>query len=357
MSEETQSKTQWVEPDFRPKAILWDEQAFWADETVRFMTPTQRGMYTRLLMSCYFGAFRPYVPNDDSKLWRMADAESLAHWQTNREPILSKFAEETVNGVAVLSNGRCLEEWSRQEAWLEKSKMGGKKSAAMRRRTGTNPPAPPEKKETEKKGTTSSSLIKSGSPGGSTTLEPPLNHPSKEGEVGDRSVPPSFSTGNQPIPSVMSEILKAAERILHGTKIETGPKDPARAKHLETILGRELLLKTWETWLCDDSNLRFSEDEYRDYPFSHFADSGQCEVLAEKIVPILEAGFKNPETINQVYQYGIEAGSDLSAEEITILEAEPELADRYASFCNQNRGGTLKDLVQILKSPNTKAVA
>lgn len=335
MSEEIQS-TQWVEPDFRPKAIMWDEQAFWADEAVRFMTPAQRGMYRTLLMSCYFGTFRPYAPDDDNKLWKLADAGSLSDWQNNKEPILSKFKALTLNGVAVLSNKKCLEEWDRQISWLDKSRMGGKKSAAMRRKTGENPPAPPkEQKETEQNSTKLN--IKSGSPAGSTTLEPPLNHPSEGGKA-----------QNRPLPSLMSEIRKSAEKVLFDD-IKTGPKDPARASHLESLLGRDVLLKTWEVWLCDENNLRFSEDEHREYPFTYFAESGSCEVLAEKIAPIMELGFHNPETINQIYQYGISIGSVLSPEEILVIEAESDLPDRYAVFCNQNRGGTLKDLAQVLK--------
>lgn len=52
---------------------------------------------------------RPYLPNDDDKLWLLADAGSKENWMQNRESILVKF--EMIEDGKLLSHKRLMRDW------------------------------------------------------------------------------------------------------------------------------------------------------------------------------------------------------------------------------------------------------
>jgi uncharacterized protein YdaU (DUF1376 family) len=120
--------------DFKPKFIMWDEDAFRADRIVQRMTPRQRAMYKNLLMECYVGPQRPYLLDSDDDMWLAADAESKAEWLANRDAILVKFTPVTGDdGSKLLQNKRTLEEWANLEARLIQRKNAAALSVASRK--------------------------------------------------------------------------------------------------------------------------------------------------------------------------------------------------------------------------------
>lgn len=120
--------------DFRPKAILWCEKDFWADRIVQRMTPRQRAMYLRLLMTAYFGSHAPYLLADDPELWLHADADNHQQWEDNKASVLRKFSEVLDNetGQRLLKNNRVCEEWELTVERLRKRSAAGAKSAENR---------------------------------------------------------------------------------------------------------------------------------------------------------------------------------------------------------------------------------
>jgi hypothetical protein len=129
--------------DFKPKWIKWDEDAFRADTIVRRMNNTQRAFYRCLLMECYMGPLRPYLPDDDEELWMLAEAENIAHWQEHKALILKKFSKVTgSDGAKLLQNKRVMEEWEDLAKMLAAKSRAGSASVAARRAQATPTPAP-----------------------------------------------------------------------------------------------------------------------------------------------------------------------------------------------------------------------
>ena len=138
--------------DFKPKWIKWDEDAFRADRVVQRMTSIQRSLCRTLMIECYYNALRPYLPNDDSLLWELADAESLEHWLQNKERIISKFdAISGDDGTAMLMNKRVMEEWDDLEAGLAQKKNAAAASVASRREKAAKKGSLHSPKRTEEK--------------------------------------------------------------------------------------------------------------------------------------------------------------------------------------------------------------
>ena len=120
--------------DFKPLYIPWYETEFQADRIVKRMTSRQRAFYRNVLMDCYFGNERPYLPTDDDELWLIADADTKQEWLDNKALIMTKFTEISRNGELLLSNKRVMEEWQIIEDFLAQKKKAGLASAAGRRR-------------------------------------------------------------------------------------------------------------------------------------------------------------------------------------------------------------------------------
>jgi len=81
-----------------PTYICWHEQDFIGDRLVVRMTPHQRLMYRALCQVARFCDTQPYLPDDDNELFVLADADSLEHWQENRDAVLAKFQRITIDG-------------------------------------------------------------------------------------------------------------------------------------------------------------------------------------------------------------------------------------------------------------------
>ncbi len=99
--------------DYKPAYIRWWEDDFWADRDVIAMTWLQRLLYRALLQAAFFCDTRPFLPDDDEKLWRLAGAKDLGTWRKNQEPILAKFTRfQDEAGMSLLRHKRLEEEWA-----------------------------------------------------------------------------------------------------------------------------------------------------------------------------------------------------------------------------------------------------
>lgn len=122
----------------KPHFQMWDEQAFRADTL--YLTPVQRWMYRSLLTAAFVEATRPYLPDDDSKLWKLAGCESAEQWESNKAAIREYFTPVEIKGVRLLENSRVLRDWAyiktRQdelhEAKVRAGKAGGLASGRSR---------------------------------------------------------------------------------------------------------------------------------------------------------------------------------------------------------------------------------
>lgn len=123
--------------DYKPPFIRWFENDFWADRDVILLTWLQRHLYRALLLSAFYCDTRPFLPADDSQLWKFADAGSLETWTENRSAILAKFtAFEDEDGKKLLRNKRLDEEWAHLLRSLQKQRNAGLASAANRASRG-----------------------------------------------------------------------------------------------------------------------------------------------------------------------------------------------------------------------------
>ena len=98
---------------YQPVYICWHETDFMGDRHVVRMTPHQRLMYRSLCQAAMFCSTRPYVPNDDTDLFVLADADSLEHWKQNRDAVLVKFYPAEIDGKPMLAHKRLLSDWDR----------------------------------------------------------------------------------------------------------------------------------------------------------------------------------------------------------------------------------------------------
>lgn len=95
----------------KPQWMRWYEDSFQADVRVRYMKPMQRHLYRALIIQSFYCDTRPYLPDDDDKLWMLADADSKEHWMQHAETVRGMFKPTEVDGVKLLCHGKVLREW------------------------------------------------------------------------------------------------------------------------------------------------------------------------------------------------------------------------------------------------------
>src|SRR5579864_9261489 len=93
------------------------------------MTPHQRLMYRCLLQACFEETTRPNLPDDDDRLWKLANADSKKQWDKNKSVIKSKFDVIEVKGISLLRHKRVEADWNRllekRLALIEGGRSGG----------------------------------------------------------------------------------------------------------------------------------------------------------------------------------------------------------------------------------------
>jgi uncharacterized protein YdaU (DUF1376 family) len=114
----------------------WRNDTFLADEYVQAMGYLEKWMYRTLLQAAFTCSTRPYLPDDDGRLWSLAGCESREMWDTHSAAVRRMFTPETVDGLSLLSQKRVTEDWNRikeaKAAARESGRQGGLASAAVR---------------------------------------------------------------------------------------------------------------------------------------------------------------------------------------------------------------------------------
>lgn len=98
----------------------WNDEEFMADYDVQAMKDTERWMYRSLLQASFFCSTRPYLPNDDAKLWRLAGCDSLLKWNRNKVQVLKKFEAISKDGQKLLFQKRVERDWERESKYRDK---------------------------------------------------------------------------------------------------------------------------------------------------------------------------------------------------------------------------------------------
>lgn len=116
----------------KPLYQPWSEEAFRSSIYVQSMTYIQKWMYKSLLLASFCEATRPYLPNDDNVLWRLAGCESKKQWDEHKAPILERFEKVNSDGVALLLNDRVYQDWLKVQDYYSNRSENGRKSAEKR---------------------------------------------------------------------------------------------------------------------------------------------------------------------------------------------------------------------------------
>lgn len=121
----------------KPQYQPWNEEEFSGDVFVQSMTAVQRWMYRTLLQKSFFYSTRPYLPNDDAMLWRLAGCENRKQWDENKSEVMERFSETEIEGVTLFENKRVTADWQRLQDKREKmSELGSRGAAAVQRTEG-----------------------------------------------------------------------------------------------------------------------------------------------------------------------------------------------------------------------------
>lgn len=117
----------------KPLYQPWNEEEFSSDVFVQSMTFLQRWMYRTLLQKSFFFTTRPYLPTDDSILWRLAGCESRKQWDDNKTEVLERFTTATVDGEPRLENKRVTTDWKKLQDFRESMAARGRAGAPVSR--------------------------------------------------------------------------------------------------------------------------------------------------------------------------------------------------------------------------------
>jgi hypothetical protein len=116
----------------------WREEAFRADEYVQALTPVEKWMLRALLQAAFVCSQRPYLPDDDGRLWILAGCESREQWDQHKAAVRSMFTPVERNGERLLSQKKLIEDWDRiheaHTARVEAGRKGGRAKAVSNNR-------------------------------------------------------------------------------------------------------------------------------------------------------------------------------------------------------------------------------
>jgi Protein of unknown function (DUF1376) len=93
----------------------WNEDEFVSGSGVQYMTSLEAWMYRTLLQKAFFCPTRPYLPDDDNVLWRMAGCENKEQWKENKRAVLKNFQKFSENGQKLLKQARLEIDWNREQ--------------------------------------------------------------------------------------------------------------------------------------------------------------------------------------------------------------------------------------------------
>lgn len=114
----------------KPLYQPWSEESFRSSIHVQAMSSVQRWMYRTLLQAMFCEATRPYLPNDDELLWKLAGCENKEQWLKNKEALLKQF--KLVENETLWENTRVTKDWLRLIDFREERSFSGRKGAESR---------------------------------------------------------------------------------------------------------------------------------------------------------------------------------------------------------------------------------
>jgi hypothetical protein len=107
----------------------WREDAFRADEYVQALAPAEKWMLRTLLQAAFVCSQRPYLPDDDTRLWVLAGCDSRSQWDQHSASVRSLFTPIEIDGQRLLSQKKLVEDWDRmskvRSARAEAGRKGG----------------------------------------------------------------------------------------------------------------------------------------------------------------------------------------------------------------------------------------
>jgi hypothetical protein len=107
----------------------WREEAFRADEYVQALAPVEKWMLRALLQAAFVCSQRPYLPDDDARLWVLAGCDSQEQWDQHKVAVRALFTPIQLDGQKLLSQKKLIEDWDRmskvRSARAEAGRKGG----------------------------------------------------------------------------------------------------------------------------------------------------------------------------------------------------------------------------------------
>src|SRR4051812_28422530 len=104
----------------KPLYQPWNDEEFRSDESVQEMNEIERWMYMSLLHAAFFCATRPYLPDNNAKLWRLAGCDGQKTWDKHKAKVLKMFQKFTSEEEKLLCQKRLEMDWNREMEYREK---------------------------------------------------------------------------------------------------------------------------------------------------------------------------------------------------------------------------------------------
>lgn len=119
----------------RQKALYqpWNEEEFNGDFLVQQMNQMEKWMYRSLLQASFFCATRPYLPDDDKQLFRLAGCDDAKTWGKHKVKVLKMFQKFTEGDLRLLSQKRIKIDWHREQERRETLSKKGLKGAEAKK--------------------------------------------------------------------------------------------------------------------------------------------------------------------------------------------------------------------------------
>jgi hypothetical protein len=98
----------------------WNEEVFLADPLVREMNQIERWMYRSLCQAAFFCSTRPYLPDDNNMLWKLAGCDDSRTWTRHKAKVLQMFKKLGLKGEKLLVQKRVKLDWDRTTEYRTK---------------------------------------------------------------------------------------------------------------------------------------------------------------------------------------------------------------------------------------------
>lgn len=117
----------------------WNEEEFQADPIVRSMSSYERWMYRALLQASFVCSSRPYLPDNDHLLWRLAGCDNKAVWDEHKRTVRAMFTKFSLDGQKLLKQKRVEMDWNRETEYRRKLSERNRDKANKRWHSGSIP--------------------------------------------------------------------------------------------------------------------------------------------------------------------------------------------------------------------------